>query len=375
VTGVLDQVSRAKRLLVRARTAQEVQEVIDLAAFAAELGRRIGAGTGAVNEALLFRAKAMRKLADVVDEGQSGGAIAIKGQHASSPESGDEGPASLDSMGVKDQRLAEARRIRDAFTDEELERRFAEASAADEELPTSKLIREAKHGEREADKRERERERAAVAPRVAEVTLSTWEDWLPDQGPCDLLLTDPPYSTDVADVATFAVTWLPVALDKVKSTGRAYVCIGAYPDELLAYLAVDPPPSLVLAQVLVWTYRNTLGPSPSHDYKLNWQAILYYRGKDARPLDSPEMTEQFSVQDINAPDGRHGDRWHAWQKPDELAERFVRHSTAPGDLVLDPFAGTGTFLLAAARLGRIARGCEPDTDMLATAEERGCKRV
>ncbi len=38
------------------------------------------------------------------------------------------------------------------------------------------------------------------------------------------------------------------------------------------------------------------------------------------------MTEQFSVQDINAPDGRLGDRFHAWQKPDELAERVI----APG---------------------------------------------
>jgi hypothetical protein len=372
VTGVLDQVSRAKRLLVRARTAQEVQEVIDLAAFAAELGRRIGAGTGAVNEALLFRAKAMRKLADVVDEGQAAGQIRTAEQgRPKSPESGDI-PAPLP---VASQRLAEARHIRDAFTDEELERRFAEASAADKELPTSRLIAEAKHGERESDKREREQQRAAGAPEIAKVALSRWQDWLPEQPVCDLLLTDPPYSTDVEDIHAFASAWLPHALAKVKRTGRAYVCVGAYPDELAAYLTVQPPADLVLAQVLVWTYRNTLGPSPSHDYKLNWQAILYYRGKDARPLDSPEMTEQFSVQDINAPDGRHGDRWHAWQKPDELAERFVRHSTAPGDLVLDPFAGTGTFLLAAARLGRIARGCEPDTDMLATAEERGCKRV
>jgi hypothetical protein len=112
VTGVLDQVSRAKRLLVRARTAQEVQEVIDLAAFAAELGRRIGAGTGAVNEALLFRAKAMRKLADVVDEGQAAGQIRTAEQgRPKSPESGDI-PAPLP---VASQRLAEARHIRDAF--------------------------------------------------------------------------------------------------------------------------------------------------------------------------------------------------------------------------------------------------------------------
>jgi len=58
-----------------------------------------------------------------------------------------------------------------------------------------------------------------------------------------------------------------------------------------------------------------------------------------------------------------------------LAERFVRHATAPGGLVLDPFAGTGTFLVAAARLGRRAMGCEVADKMVATCERRGCRVV
>lgn len=200
-------------------------------------------------------------------------------------------------------------------------------------------------------------------------------EWLPRQPDCELLLTDPPYSTDVSDIDAFAANWLPLALSKVKPFGRAYVCIGAYPDELRAYLAVAPPNGFVLANILVWTYRNTLGPAPTYDYKLNWQAILYYRGPEAGPLDCPQMTEQFSVQDINAPDGRHGDRWHPWQKPDELGERFVRHGSEPGDLVLDPFAGTGAFLLAAGRWGRIAAGCETNPDTLDIAVQRGCNHA
>lgn len=206
----------------------------------------------------------------------------------------------------------------------------------------------------------------------AVITLSRWEDWLPSQPACDLLLTDPPYATDVDDIGAFAAHWLPFALGKVKPTGRAYVCVGAYPNELEAYLTIPPPSHMILSQVLVWTYRNTLGPTPKHDYKLNWQAILYYRGIDAPPLDSPEMVEQFSVADINAPDGRQGDRWHPWQKPDALAERFVRHSTKPGDLILDPFSGTGTHLLAAARLGRRGHGCDANPETFEIAKKRGC---
>lgn len=191
--------------------------------------------------------------------------------------------------------------------------------------------------------------------------------WLASQEPCDLLLTDPPYSTDVEDIAAFAESWLPLALSKVKPTGRAFIFIGAYPVELAAYLATRMPD-----QVLVWTYRNTLGPTPSHNYKLNWQAILYFKGVDALPLDCPVMLEQFSVQDISAPDGRHGDRYHAWQKPLEIADRFIRHTTNPGDTVLDPFACTGTFLVAAAGLGRIAKGCDISAENISIAEGRGC---
>jgi len=186
----------------------------------------------------------------------------------------------------------------------------------------------------------------------------------------DLLLTDPPYMTDINDIQAFAHEWLPVALSKVSRTGRAYVCVGAYPDELLAYLSA-PRAGMELAQVLVWTYRNTLGPAPLRDYKLNWQAVLYFAGPDAPPLTPIDLNDQFSVLDIPAPDGRQANRFHEWQKPDELAQRLVRHSTRPGDVVLDPFAGTGTFLAAASRLERRAYGCDPDTGQIELCQKRG----
>lgn len=211
---------------------------------------------------------------------------------------------------------------------------------------------------------------AQLAPAKPHITLASWEHWLPDQPPCDLLMTDPPYSTEVEDIEAFAQTWLPLALSKVRSTGRAYVCIGAYPRELRAYLNVRT--CWRVAQVLVWSYRNTLGPKPAMEYKQNWQAILYFYGPDASPLDCPLLTEQFSAQEISAPDGRAGGRYHAWQKPDTLAEQLIRHATRPGDVVYDIFSGTGTFLLAAQRLGRIGLGCDRSEEMLAIAKKRGC---
>lgn len=88
--------------------------------------------------------------------------------------------------------------------------------------------------------------------------------------PYDLLLTDPPYSTDVEDIESFAQSWLPNALEYVRPTGSAYVFIGAYPDELKAYLNVGIPKHMELVQVLIWTYKNTLGNNPKSRYKQNY---------------------------------------------------------------------------------------------------------
>ena len=188
----------------------------------------------------------------------------------------------------------------------------------------------------------------------------------------DLLLTDPPYSTDVDNIEEFVNSWLYNALSNVKSTGFAYIFIGAYPNEVRAYLNAKIPEHIELCQQLIWTYKNTLGNNPKDRYKQNYQVCLFYRGVDAPELDCPLTNEQWAVQEINAPDGRQGDRYHAWQKPIEIAERFIRHSTKKDMTIYDPFACTGTFLLAAAKLGRKAYGYEINEDNAKIAIERGC---
>ena len=188
----------------------------------------------------------------------------------------------------------------------------------------------------------------------------------------DLLLTDPPYSTDIKDIYKFA-EWVKIALPKIKPTGRAYICIGAYPQELEAYLSIlNHQDIMVMSDVLIWTYRNTLGPSSKMSYNQNWQAILYLYGKKAENLACPLLNEQFAVQDINAPDGRTGIRYHKFEKPIELAKRFICHSTNKDDLVIDCFAGTGTFILAATDLGRQGIGCDISSEMIKIAKRRGC---
>jgi DNA modification methylase len=64
------------------------------------------------------------------------------------------------------------------------------------------------------------------------------------------------------------------------------------------------------------------------------------------------------------------DRTHPNEKPLELIRRFICLHTLPGDIVLDPCAGSGTTLIAAAQCGRESIGFELDPHWCEVANER-----
>ena len=75
-------------------------------------------------------------------------------------------------------------------------------------------------------------------------------------------------------------------------------------------------------------------------------------GKTARAYDWWEIDQVKNVSKKDNP--------HPCPIPYELARRIVVSTTEPGDLVCDPFAGSGTVLLAARNAGRRYVGYEMD---------------
>jgi len=65
-----------------------------------------------------------------------------------------------------------------------------------------------------------------------------------------------------------------------------------------------------------------------------------------------------------------GERLHKQQSPIALLLRIILSSTNIGDLVFDPFAGTGTTLVVAHQLGRNSLGVELDPNNVACIKER-----
>jgi DNA modification methylase len=182
----------------------------------------------------------------------------------------------------------------------------------------------------------------------------------------DLLITDPPYFTD-GDFTSHVLNYL----NKVKKTGQAYVFASADPQEVLSYIKLKPI-NLQLEQILIWNYNNGGQLQPKTRYNSNYQICFYYRGIDAPQINKPtDGKHQYACQTINAPDGRIGDRYHKWQKPNELIERLIKNSSNIDDFIFDPFAGTSTTLVSAVKLGRRAEGCEVDIEAVKISNKRG----
>ena len=85
--------------------------------------------------------------------------------------------------------------------------------------------------------------------------------------------------------------------------------------------------------------------------------------------DNREMTSGYFAGDEALRDPN-GERYHKQQSPIALLLRIILSSTNVGDMVFDPFAGTGTTLVVAKQLGRKAIGIELDPENAARAQQR-----
>ncbi len=105
---------------------------------------------------------------------------------------------------------------------------------------------------------------------------------------------------------------------------------------------------------IIWAKHTfTLGHS---DYQRQFEPILYGWREGGQHHWCGDRT-QGDVWFVNKP---RSNKEHPTMKPVELVERAISNSSRKGDLVLDPFSGSGTTLLAAERTGRRARLVEID---------------
>ncbi len=106
--------------------------------------------------------------------------------------------------------------------------------------------------------------------------------------------------------------------------------------------------------------------SPSARYTFNYEAMKEMN-------EGVQMRSDWHLPLCTGPErlrDEAGGRVHPTQKPEALLYRVILSSTEPGDIVLDPFFGTGTTGVVAKRLGRCYVGIERDRAYIAAALRR-----
>ena len=130
----------------------------------------------------------------------------------------------------------------------------------------------------------------------------------------------------------------------------------------IAWFKVNPPPNLSCryfthsTEIVLWAAKN----KDSRHY-FNYSLMK-------KMNNDKQMLSLWSIKAPGPLEKIYGK--HPTQKPLELLNRIVLASTRPGDMVLDPFQGSGTTGIAAIREGRQYIGIELEEDYLKVSVKR-----
>jgi len=183
----------------------------------------------------------------------------------------------------------------------------------------------------------------------------------------DLVLTDPPYLVNYCDRAGRRVAndnnpaWVGPAFARIACLMKPEAfCVSFYGwTQVDVFMAAWRAAGLVPVGHLVFPkpYGSSVGPFEARHEQ------AYVLAKTSRPRVARPIPDVL-------PWAYTGNRLHPTQKPLEALTPIIKALTRPGDMVLDPFAGSGSTLAAARSLGRDWLGIELDERHAGTARRR-----
>ena len=227
------------------------------------------------------------------------------------------------------------------------------------------------------------------------------------EGCADLVFADPPYNMQLrgelrrpdqskvdavddhwdqfgsfADYDRFTREWLAAARRVLKDNGALWVIgsyhnifrVGAILQDLGFWILNDvvwrksnPMPNFKgrrftnAHETLIWAAK-----SPETKYTFNYEAMKALN-------DELQMRSDWTLPICAGGErikGADGQKAHSTQKPESLLHRVIVSSTKPGDVILDPFFGSGTTGAVAKRLGRHFIGIEREKTYADVARAR-----
>ena len=224
----------------------------------------------------------------------------------------------------------------------------------------------------------------------------------------DLLIADPPYNLDKDyhgnkfrqmkedQYREYTEKWLKQVLPLLKETASIYVCCDWQTSPLIMEILKK---HAVIRNRITWQREKGRGAKSNwknamediifatvgQNYYFNIEAVKVRRQViapykvDGKPKDWEETElgnfrntcpsnfwDDISIPYWSMPENTA----HPTQKPEKLLAKLILASSRPGDLILDPFAGSGSTLVTAKKLGRHFVGIEQNRQYCVWAEKR-----
>ena len=231
----------------------------------------------------------------------------------------------------------------------------------------------------------------ALATHKPEIACADYRDFLESLAPAsvDLVLTDPPYTISkptgfaavVNGVQRFAVSmdfgawdheWVDLdgmsrAFFRVlRKGGTAIVWYDLW--KVGALKEAMERAGFKMPRLVVWQKTNPVPLNMKATYLSNSREIAVVGVKGGKPT----FNSEYDAGIYRYPIPRHnGHRVHPTQKPVDLFAELILKHTTPGDMVIDPFLGSGTTAVAALTNNRRFKGCDIDPGYVEVA----CARV
>ncbi len=236
----------------------------------------------------------------------------------------------------------------------------------------------------------------------------------------DLIFADPPYNIKKADWDIFdsqqayvdwSSQWIKEAARILKPNGTLYICGFS---EILADLKAPAMMFFKSSRWLIWHYKNKA--NLGNDWGRSHESILHLRKAKSHTFNADNVRIPYGEHTLKYPthpqaetshfgqgrenshvwhphpngakpkgvldipedlieipttcNGMHEKTPHKTQKPEELIRKILLASSNEGDVVLDPFLGSGTTAVCAEQLNRNWLGCDLSIEYIGWAIER-----
>jgi len=217
---------------------------------------------------------------------------------------------------------------------------------------------------------------------------------MPDKS-IHLIVTDPPYNLnkdygnnqdnlEFTEYLEFSRKWLKEAHRILTDDGTIYVFMGMRYISYI-YSILEQELGMTFNSWITWFYTQGIGKtkgfSPRHD-----DILMFTKNpkKFVFNLDDIRVPQKFYRSVNNMRGANPGNVWefshmhycnknrhnHPTQKPEGLYERMILSSSNLGDIVLDPFSGSGTLLRVCQQTGRNGIGIEINPEYIEMTKKR-----